>query len=1070
MGNFFIQQLDYIYFIYGLSFIILSGVCFVLSRLQKNKLCWIWLGLFGLIHGLNKFLELVSLFINESRIIKILSLVFLVVSFTFLLKFVFCSTGKIKEKKINDIFWLVPFGFLLLFGYSRAGIEGISFFARFFGGVIGGVLCSYVFFLIVNKSEKKLEFYFLITSILMFFYALTQLVVTKSSFLWASVINTESFLSWSGIPIVLVRAVLTLLISLVFWLYWNRSEAINYWKESKIVSKRFIVNIVSFFLILIIGWAITNKWGEHYIKDFRSDLVDKTKTAAAAINFRRISHLTGTMADLTSADYARLMEQMQAIYESCEDVKRVYLLGVKKEDSFFYFINYQVVDNIEKAEPGVLFGKNNFGLLEILNLGVSFVRGPIIDKQGVWFKAFAPVRNLDTGKVSAVLGLDNNAAHFYRDFYSARFIGIVITASFFILFFSFIIILEFNKSTTALVKVSEKQLNSMFKTAPEGVFIFDIKTRQILDINPFLVKLLNYSRNEMLNFIVDDLTKAGSVWIEEIVRESVEKRTFFIKDIEYLKKNGDLIDVEITGGELQYQSRECAFVFVRDVSERKQAELQLKNSYRQVLDILDFLPDATFVVDKFGKVIFWNKAIEKLTGTVKEDIVGKGDYAYAIPFYGYARPVLIDMIFKSDAEIKEKYKSVIKKESSIYGEVFVKTLNNGKGAHLAGIASGLFNEQGELIGSIESLRDFTEKKLIDDKIKTLSYAVEQSPSTVVLTDVKGIIQYVNPKFVHITGYEGNEVIGKNPSILKSGELKSEEYANLWETIIAGREWRGEFHNKRKNGELYWEYASISAIKDQEGNVVHYLKVSEDITERKRIEQLKNDFISTVSHELRTPLTAIKEGIGIVLDGSAGSVNEEQKDFLDTAKRNVDRLARLINDVLDLQKLQAGRTELSCKDENIAELINEVKVTMQPLTKNKGLELNAECQSDIKLVSLDKDKITQVLINLVNNAIKFTEKGKITILVSKEFDNMIQIGVTDTGIGISPQDIDKLFKTFVQVAPEPYRKTGSTGLGLAISKEIIRLHGGKIWVKSEVGKGSTFYFVLPLTDRRKKVRI
>ncbi len=1070
MSNFFTQQLDYFYFIYGLSFIILAGVCFVLNKLQKNKLCWFWLGLFGLIHGLNEWLDLVSLFIHNSFYFRNIRLIFLVVSFAFLLKFVFCSFSKLKGKKINDLFWFVPYIVFLLFGFFTNGVEGTNFYARFLGGIIGSALCSYVFVLLSNSFEKKYELYFLSSSIAMFFYALTQVFVSKSTLFWASIVNADSFFSWSGIPIVVIRSFLALILSLLFWFYWSSAEAIKYWHDKRIVYRKNIVNFLIFVSILLCGWILTELQGEIYSKQVHRDLVDKTRITAAVINFRRISTLTGTIADFNSADYLRLAEQMDAIDESDESIKKVYLLGLNDQNNLIYFVSSKAQEDIERISSGTLFKNSHLKLFDTLRLGVSFSEGPFKDNYGVWLKAYAPVRNLETGKVFAILGLNVDATNFYKDIYSKRVLGIIITASFFLLFFNFFIILELNQRASDKVLVSEKQLKNMFETAPEGVFIFDINSRRILNINPFLSNLLGYQKDEINNFLVDDLSKSDIGWIEKVIKEVLEKRVFFVKDLKYSKKNGELIDVELAGTALQYQEEDCIFVFVRDVTERKTAELQLQNAYRQVWDILEFLPDATFVVDKFGKVIFWNNAIEKMTGIPKENMIGKGDYAYSVPFYGYARPILVDMIFKTEVEVKEKYKGVLKKDASVYGEIFVKKLNNGKGAYLAGTASGLFNSNRELIGAIESIRDFTDKKLFEDKIKTLAYAVEQSPSTVVLTDVNGLIQYVNPKFVQVTGFSEKEIIGKNTSVLKSGEAKSTEYKNLWETIKAGREWRGEFHNKKKNGELYWEFASISALKDEEGNINHYLKVAEDITERKRIEQMKNDFISTVSHELRTPLTAIKEGIGIVLDGSAGSVNEEQKDFLDTAKRNVDRLARLINDVLDLQKLQAGKKELNLKDEDMFELINEVKSTMMPLTKNKGLDLNVSCGEDIKLVSLDKDKIIQVLTNLVNNAIKFTEKGGINISVTKEVDNAVQVAVTDTGIGISSQDIDKLFKTFIQVAPEAYRKTGSTGLGLAISKEIIRLHGGKMWVKSEVGKGSTFYFMLPLADRRKQVRL
>lgn len=247
-----------------------------------------------------------------------------------------------------------------------------------------------------------------------------------------------------------------------------------------------------------------------------------------------------------------------------------------------------------------------------------------------------------------------------------------------------------------------------------------------------------------------------------------------------------------------------------------------------------------------------------------------------------------------------------------------------------------------------------------------------------------------------------------------------------------------------------------------------LNILEDLTDAKyKLEEalkIKSEFTSTVSHELRTPLAAIKEGIAIVLDGTAGDVNAEQKEFLDIAKRNVDRLARLINDVLDFQKLESGKMEFNITENNINDLIVEVGKAMLAVAGGKGLGLAIDLEDNPPELKFDRDKITQVLDNILNNAIKFTEKGTITIAARKK-DDFIQVSVEDTGVGIRKEDAAKLFTRFEQLEKGIERKSGGTGLGLAISKEIVEAHKGKIWVESEFGKGSTFYFTLPVNGQK-----
>jgi len=225
---------------------------------------------------------------------------------------------------------------------------------------------------------------------------------------------------------------------------------------------------------------------------------------------------------------------------------------------------------------------------------------------------------------------------------------------------------------------------------------------------------------------------------------------------------------------------------------------------------------------------------------------------------------------------------------------------------------------------------------------------------------------------------------------------------------------------------------------------------------------KSKFTSMVSHELRTPLTAIKEGVAIVLDGSAGEINEDQKDFLDTAKRNVDRLHRLINDVLDFTKLESGKVEFRMEDNDINETIEEVVETQKAVAEGSGLYLKTELSPEIEKIRFDSDKIVQVLNNLINNAIKFTDKGGITITSGKDMDGKaVRVQVEDTGTGIKKENLSRLFVEFQQLGADAYRKPGGTGLGLAICKQIIEGHGGTIRAESEEGRGSKFIFTLPI---------
>lgn len=236
---------------------------------------------------------------------------------------------------------------------------------------------------------------------------------------------------------------------------------------------------------------------------------------------------------------------------------------------------------------------------------------------------------------------------------------------------------------------------------------------------------------------------------------------------------------------------------------------------------------------------------------------------------------------------------------------------------------------------------------------------------------------------------------------------------------------------------------------------------------KTLSEIKSKFTSMVSHELRSPMAVIKESINLILEELVGSITPEQKDILSTAKSNIDRLGRLINNVLDFQKIEAGKIEFDIKEHDLNEVVLTTSKEMNLLATEKGISFTVNIDEDLPKIKFDKDRIVQVLTNLLSNAIKFTEKGGI-IVSTERSDNMAHVIVQDTGPGIQSRDISKLFQTFERLAGPASKKKSGTGLGLAISKDIIQAHNGKIWVDSKPGKGSAFHFILPIKERRGQV--
>ena len=256
--------------------------------------------------------------------------------------------------------------------------------------------------------------------------------------------------------------------------------------------------------------------------------------------------------------------------------------------------------------------------------------------------------------------------------------------------------------------------------------------------------------------------------------------------------------------------------------------------------------------------------------------------------------------------------------------------------------------------------------------------------------------------------------------------------------------------------------SSAVIEDANGNTMGMVTILNDITKQREIEKLKQDFLTGVSHDLRTPLVAMGKSVSMLLGKNSGEVSKIQGEFLSIIDRNLKRLTILINDLLDLSKLEAGRMKINPLPSSIEKTIDESIQSLKIWARTKSINLQKKIPAGIREIYFDPNRIIQVLNNLLSNAIKFTPNGgeiAVEVEMDKEKSELI-VTVQDSGVGIPPEDLDKVFEKFYQVEDSASSGTGGTGIGLAIVKQIVELHGGKVWVESQKGKGTRFSFTLP----------
>lgn len=515
--------------------------------------------------------------------------------------------------------------------------------------------------------------------------------------------------------------------------------------------------------------------------------------------------------------------------------------------------------------------------------------------------------------------------------------------------------------------------------------------------------------------------------------------------------------------------RDSNFLLKDEIKKRYQIEKTIMQEKAFLNSLLNSIPDLIYYKDDQGKFLGCNKAYSLFLGKSPDELQGLTDLDLFDPDRAKSNIQTEQKVLLSGVPWRQK-----DWETNSFGQkVLLDTLK-----------TPFASTDEENLGIISISRDMTAIKQAEDLIVKLSHAVEQSPVSIAITDVSGNVEYINPMFSEVTGYSREEILGKNLRILKSGKVDTETYRAMWETISAGRNWNGVFYNRKRNGDLYWDYSNISPIFDKDGKIIHFLATKEDITLRKQQEQellkakitaenanrTKSDFLAKMSHEIRTPMHGIIGFTDILLGAKIGA---QESDYLKVIKSSANNLMSLINDIFDFSRMESEQIELEIIPFKIAETIDEVAGFMAEKLEAKNLTLHTHIDSEVPaIINGDQVRLRQIILNLTNNAIKFTNQGEINVsakLLQKTGRKIkLQVAVSDTGIGISKVGRQKLFQSFIQVDDSQSREHGGTGLGLVISKKLIELMGGEISVDSEVGKGSTFTFTVWLEESQNEM--
>ncbi len=488
-----------------------------------------------------------------------------------------------------------------------------------------------------------------------------------------------------------------------------------------------------------------------------------------------------------------------------------------------------------------------------------------------------------------------------------------------------------------------------------------------------------------------------------------------------------------------------------------EAQRDYEQRFRHTLENIDL---AAVALNKQGKVTFCNNHFLDITGWEREEVIGKN----------WIRQFVIDEDHKQVSRIIRRMDHPQSFPSHL--ELQVKT-RNGEPRLITWNNTLSYDSKGEVIGVTGIGEDITDMRRTESELLKLYQAVEQSPSSVVITNPQGNIEYVNPKFTEVSGYSAEEVFGRNPRLLKSGETSKEEYSTLWETIREGGEWRGEFHNRRKNGELFWEAAAISAIRDSEGNITSILAVKEDITEKKRLEKevekqnrelalaetmaAMGRMASMIAHDLRNPLSSVKMTLQILDKKSDPAISADTNELCQISLEQIRYMEEILSDMLSYSRPDALKPEWIPIDKVI-----DLSIGMsQRRQHKKKITLHTQYHSGLPTIYADATKLRQVFSNLIANSFQATidsDNPQVSIEAMIELGHdgtNVRIDICDNGCGIDAENQRRMFEPFFTT------RAKGTGLGLAIVKRILEQHQASIYVSDNKPVGTCISVILPI---------
>lgn len=620
------------------------------------------------------------------------------------------------------------------------------------------------------------------------------------------------------------------------------------------------------------------------------------------------------------------------------------------------------------------------------------------------------------------------------------------------------------------LRESESRFRLAFQTNPDAISLTSLNQGRYIDVNSGFTQITGYAAEE----IIGKTSVEINIWCDYEARrkllETIQANGYVINyEAQFRMKQGEIFTGLMSAAIMKINEEDVLLSITKNITDLKNIQSDLVKSKQSLQLALEGGGLGMWDWNIHTNKVIFSQLVADMLGYELSELEPVFDFWKSL-----IHPDDVDGVMKS-------LQLHLDGMTEHYEHEYRVVARDGNWKWISDRGKVLeWDDKDRPLRALGTHLDITERKLSEEKTAKLHKAVEKSPVSIVITDKTGSIEYVNPEFSRLTGYSFEEAIGKKTNILQSGWHSDEFYHNLWSTINRGDVWFGEFLNRKKDNTTYWEKANISSIKNENGEITHFVAVKEDVTEMKLMvedlqrakekaeesDRLKSAFLANMSHEIRTPMNGI---LGFTNLLKETLLTEEKKlEYLNIIEKSGARMLNLINDLIDISRIEAGETEVFNSSTILNELLEEVYNFFKPEADKKGIELGLNNTLYEKMInfSIDREKLFAVLSNLVKNAVKYSDRGEIE-LGCRLYKRRLLFYVKDTGIGIPEEKQKLIFNRFIQADENIKKAYEGSGLGLAISKAYVEMMGGEIWLDSEPGKGSIFYFTIPYAPLNQK---